>query len=76
MEAEICFTLHRSHFRLNKIYPSELRQAPFSEILVKLTNLVGMIVDQTFYEIGFTFFTLRLRLRPTDEGQSFSEPNI
>ena len=34
-----------------------------------------MIDDQDFYDICFTFFILRLRLRPTAEGQSLSGPN-
>ena len=28
----------------------------FNEILVKVTYLVGMIADQNFYDICFTFF--------------------
>ena len=35
-----------------------------------------MIADKKFYDIGFTFFILWLRLRPTAEGQSLSGPNI
>ena len=35
-----------------------------------------MIADQTFYDICFTFFILRLWLRPTAEGRSLSGPNI
>ena len=43
---------------------------------MKFTNLVWMIADQNFYDICFTFFILRLRLRSTAEGRSFSGPNI
>ena len=60
MEAEICFSLHRCHLRLNLInvdYDNiKLKQAPFNEILVKFTYLVGMIADQNFYDIFFMFF--------------------
>ena len=35
-----------------------------------------MIADQNFYDICFTFFILRLRLRPTTKGRSLSWPNI
>ena len=56
----MCFSLHRCHLRLNLInvdYDNiKLKQAPFNEILVKFTYLVGMIADQNFYHICFTVF--------------------
>ena len=48
----------------------------FYEVLVKFTHLIGMIADQKFYDICFTFFILRLRLRPTAKGRNLSGPNI
>ena len=35
-----------------------------------------MIADQNFYAACFTILILRLRLRPTAKGRSFSGPNI
>ena len=46
------------------------------QIRIQFTNLVWMIADQNFYDICFTFFILRLRLRPTTKGRSLSGPNI
>ena len=83
IESEICFSLHRCHLRLNYInveyyiiIPQNQNRTLINEILVQFTYLVGMIADQNFYDICFTFFILRLRLRSTAEGRSFSEPNI
>ena len=50
--------------------------AQSDESRIKLTNLVCMIADQNFYDIYFTFFILRLRLRPTAESRSLLGPNI
>ena len=72
----MCFSLHRCHLRLNLInvdYDNiKLKQAPFNEILVKFTYLVGMIADQNFYHICFTVFyptasATAYGLRPTAE---------
>ena len=58
------------------IIPQNQNRTLINEILVQFTYLVGMIADQNFYDICFTFFILRLRLRSTAEGRSFSGPNI
>ena len=45
--------------RLNYInvdYDSNSDRLLFNEILVKFTYLVGMIADQNFFDICFTFF--------------------
>ena len=63
MEAELCFSLHRCHLRLNEInvdydsiIPQNQDRPLFKETLVKFNYLVGMIDDQNFYDIFFTFF--------------------
>ena len=38
------------------IIPQNRNRTLFIEILVKFTYLVGMIADQNFYDICFTFF--------------------
>ena len=49
----------------------------FNEILVKFPYLVEIIPGKIFYDICYrVFFILRLRLRPTAKGRSFSGPNI
>ena len=50
--------------------------AQSNESRIKFINLVWMIANQNFYDICFTYFILRLQLRPTVKGQSFSGPNI
>ena len=51
-------------------------RAQSNESGIKFINLVWMIANQNFSDICFTYFILRLRLRPTAKGRSFSGPNI
>ena len=53
---------------MNNIILQNLARPLFNEILVKFIYLVGMIADQNFYDICFSM--LRLRLRPTAEGEN------
>jgi hypothetical protein len=48
------------------IIPQNQDMPLFNEILVKFTYLVGMIADQNFYDIFFTFFY------PTAEGENWA----
>ena len=79
MEAETGATLDLIRIMWIMIYvvlSLKIKTGPFLMRFVKFTYLVGMIAGKHFYDTYFTFFIIRLRLRPTAKGRSFSGPNI